>query len=329
MNQSQVSFPLLNETSTLELKTVVKDVLITVLCINGRSGSRDERAALGRLSILSSRETNVRQGHPLSGRRLRNPIATRMGYLGTLILLFCSPVAAQQMTFDSYEQVQRKVFWQNLYAGGGTTLYCGLRFKAGQKSLNERGLTIEHAYPADWIATYHGCKNRDSCKKKAYGRAAADLHNLWPALANINSSRQDQSLGEIPGEEQRRFQDYCPDYERTTGQDAIVEPRDVVKGDMARSILYMLDSYGLRLPDNMQRDMLLRWHVDDPPDDVERWRNLVINDLQGSVNPLYLLKGAEAQIGVGAQTIGARRRDRAYMPAGLPSNAATASRSSV
>ena len=137
-----------------------------------------------------------------------------------ILLLVCSPVAAQQSAFDNYAHVQRNVFWAKLYACGGTTLYCGLPFAAGEKSVDGRDLTIEHAYPADWIATHHGCENRKSCKVEAYGRAAADLHNLWPATANINSSRQDQSPGEIPGEQQRRFQDYCPDYERTRGQEA-------------------------------------------------------------------------------------------------------------
>ena len=182
--------------------------------------------------------------------------AAAMRFLWMVLLLVCSPVAAQQSAFDNYAHVQRNVFWHKLYACGGTTVYCGLPFAAGEKSVDGRDLTIEHAYPADWIATHHGCENRESCKVEAYGRAAADLHNLWPAIANINSSRQDQSLGEIPGEQQRRFQDYCPDYERTRGQEAIIEPRDAVKGDMARSILYMLDSYGLPLPANLQRDML-------------------------------------------------------------------------
>ena len=172
-----------------------------------------------------------------------------------------------------------------LYACGGTTLYCGLPFAAGEKSVDGRDLTIEHAYPADWIATHLGCENRKSCKVEAYGRAAADLHNLWPAITNINSSRQDQSLGEIPGEQQRRFQDYCPDYERTKGPEAIIEPRDAVKGDMARSILYMLEQLPVAGPANLQRDMLLRWHEQDPPDDTERWRNFVIEGLQGTANP--------------------------------------------
>ena len=126
-----------------------------------------------------------------------------MRFLWIVLLLVCSPVAAQQSAFDNSAHVQRNVFRHKLYACGGTTLYCGLPFAAGEKSVDGRDLTIEHAYPADWIATHHRCENRKSCKVEAYGRVVADLHNLWPAIANINSSRQDQSLGETPGEQQR------------------------------------------------------------------------------------------------------------------------------
>ena len=211
--------------------------------------------------------------------------AAPMRSLCLVLLLVCSPAVAQQFVFDSYDHVRRNVFWQEVYPRGGVTLYCGLPFAAGQRAVDGRRITIEHAYPADWIASHHRCENRDSCEVDAYGRAAADLHNLWPAIGNINSSRQDLSLVEIPGEQRRRFEDFCPDYERTSGQDAIVEPRDAVKGDMARSILYMLDSYKLPLPVNMRRDMLRIWHEEDPPDAVERWRNGIIKNLQGTANP--------------------------------------------
>ena len=60
---------------------------------------------------------------------------------------------------------------------------------------------------------------------------------LWDSLSTYS---------EIPDEQRRRFQAYCADFERTSGKSAIVEPRDTVKGDIVRSILYMLDSYGLR-----------------------------------------------------------------------------------
>lgn len=35
-------------------------------------------------------------------------------------------------------------------------------------------MTIEHAYPADWIATHHGCPNRNECPIPAYGFDEAD-----------------------------------------------------------------------------------------------------------------------------------------------------------
>ena len=37
----------------------------------------------------------------------------------------------------------------------------------------------------------------------------------------------------------------------------------------------------------MRRDMLLKWHEQDPPDETERWRDLVIEGLQGVAN-LYV-----------------------------------------
>lgn len=194
------------------------------------------------------------------------------------------PVAAQKTVLDDYDRVRDEVIWPTLYGLGGETLYCGARFEAGQRQVGGRRLTLEHVYPADWIAEHYGCDNRDACPVQAYRFAEADLHNLRPAIGNINSSRQDTSLGEIPGE-QRRFQEYCPDYERTSGDSAVVEPRDAVKGDMARSLLYMLNAYGLGLPDDMELQMLLKWHASDPPDDAERARNAAIARIQGNRNP--------------------------------------------
>ncbi len=143
-------------------------------------------------------------------------------------------------------------------------------------------MTVEHAYPADWIAEARGCENRDDCDDPTYQFASADLHNLWPAVGNINSSRGDRPFAEIPGETERRFIDICPDYERTSGADAVVEPRDSVKGDLARSILYMAITYDLPLKG--MGPMLRRWADDDPPDETERWRNYVIERLQGTRN---------------------------------------------
>lgn len=127
-----------------------------------------------------------------------------------------------------------------------------------------------------------GCENRH-CDAPGYGFAEADLHNLWPALSRINSSRSNHSFGELPGEENRRFTDICEDYERSSAPNVLVEPRDKVKGELARSLLYMALEYDLPLGD--QWPMLLRWHFEDPPTNHERWRNELISELQGTRNP--------------------------------------------
>ena len=80
---------------------------------------------------------------------------------------------------------------------------------------------------------------------------------------SINSSRSDHLYGEIEGE--RRFT-YCPEFERTYSPDPVlVEPRDSVKGNIARSLFYMHDEYGFDLKG--MKPMLKRWNRLDLPNE--------------------------------------------------------------
>jgi deoxyribonuclease-1 len=204
--------------------------------------------------------------------------------IGVLTCLFFAGSAnAQQSRIPNYDTARDAYFWTMFYVFGGETVYCAVEF-GPQMSVNIAGqrMTVEHAYPADWIAEAFGCDNRSACPDPGYGFAEADLHNLWPALSSINSSRADLAFGTIDPDE-RRFEDFCPDYERTSGDLAVVEPRDDVKGDLARSILYM--AYAYSLPLHGLDQLMLDWHRMDPPDETERWRNYVIERLQGNRNP--------------------------------------------
>jgi len=101
-----------------------------------------------------------------------------------------------------------------------------------------------------------------------------DLQNLKPANPNENSSRGNKYFDNV-----------------TTSSS--YEPRDEVKGDIARILLYMwtkwdfltlVDSY----PSTYQMAMLsvlLEWHELDPVDDFERNRNEVIYSYQNNRNP--------------------------------------------
>lgn len=102
----------------------------------------------------------------------------------------------------------------------------------------------------------------------------SDLHNLKPANPSENSSRSN---------------DYFDNY-RTADT---YEPRDEVKGDVARILFYMTVRYSNlelinSLPATYQMaklDVLLDWHQEDPVDDFERNRNEVIYDYQNNRNP--------------------------------------------
>ncbi len=102
---------------------------------------------------------------------------------------------------------------------------------------------------------------------------ASDLHNLKPSNPSTNSSRGNKFFGTETG---------------------AYEPRDAVKGDIARILFYMDVMYnGLSLISansggSLQMgnlDKLLEWHVLDPVDEFEMYRNNKIETYQGNRNP--------------------------------------------
>jgi endonuclease I len=102
----------------------------------------------------------------------------------------------------------------------------------------------------------------------------SDLQNLKPANPSENSSRSN---------------DY---FDNIKTSDSYV-PRDEVKGDVARILLYMTTRYDyLELVNSAPNiyemamlDVLLQWHIDDPVDDFERNRNDIIYSYQHNRNP--------------------------------------------
>ncbi len=191
-----------------------------------------------------------------------------------------------QRTYQTYDEA-RRIFWRKLYPAGGTELYCGVSFDGERGVAIHEKLSVEHVFPADTIAeTEPGCTNR-TCSATRVQRAMADLQNLWPALQKVNSSRSKLRFGLLPDTVEARFPDICPAFRRGTGSQAVVEPRDEIKGDVARSLVYMHFVYGLPLEGAVNdKELLLTWMNQDPPDQEELRRNVLIDHLQGTTNPL-------------------------------------------
>ena len=204
------------------------------------------------------------------------------GLAVVLALCTSTDAFAQQTTIPSYASA-RRTFWRDLYPNDGHTysdIYCGFDFK----SRDDVEMQVEHAYPANWMAKHLGCGTRKHCEQTSdtFNHMEADLHNLWPSEASANNLRSNHLYAIIPGEDWA-FED-CDLEISGTGANKVVEPREIARGNLARSILYMHAEYDLPV-DPAMGALLKQWNTDDPPSADERRRNGVIEGLEGKRNP--------------------------------------------
>ncbi len=160
----------------------------------------------------------------------------------------------------------------------------------------------DHGTDYDYAAhgyTLSDAWNREHVWAKSHGDfgtevgAGTDAHNLKPVDRTVNTSRSNKDFAEGG----------TPDSEATgcNSTDSSWEPRDAIKGDVARIIFYMATRYegdngeldlevvdkvnNYPLPEHGKLSDLLKWNEQDPPDDFERRRNNVIYIWQKNRNP--------------------------------------------
>lgn len=144
--------------------------------------------------------------------------------------------------------------------------------------------------------------NREHVWSKSHGfpnesdTAYTDIHHLRPADESVNSSRGNKDF-DNGGTAHSEATDCNYDSDSW-------EPRDAVKGDVARMMFYMEvrydpgvhtdgTNYDLELVDNTgtsgatfgKLSTLITWHTNDPVDDTERTRNDEVYSYQGNRNP--------------------------------------------
>ncbi|MCG8378800.1 MAG: endonuclease, partial [Proteobacteria bacterium] len=141
----------------------------------------------------------------------------------------------------------------------------------------------EHTWP-----TSHGFSNTSDT-------AYTDIHNLRPSDASVNTSKSNKDFDEI---------DHTPENEQgeapdTYTNDDFWEPRDEIKGDVARILFYMdvrynSDRLDLKLVDRESFSddpeigvlyTLIKWHELDPVDNAEITRHEGAVGYQGNRNP--------------------------------------------
>jgi deoxyribonuclease-1 len=131
---------------------------------------------------------------------------------------------------------------------------------------------------------------RECCQKvnRDFRNAHNDLVNLTPAIGEVNADRSNLTYQIISGE--KRSYGQC-DFEYDA-VNKLVEPSEVIRGDIARIQLYLFDKYGEVLGfefSESKRDMLEEWTENDPVSEWEIERNKRICIEQGSGNNLVAI----------------------------------------
>lgn len=220
------------------------------------------------------------------------------------ILLFIFAVAqVWAQAPQNFQQAKKiaKMIWEEQRE----SFYCSCRYdKLGQIDLKScdyrpsdprksKKITWEHVVPASWYGRGRDCwqgqtcatteggtyGGRNCCRKRddQFRQMEADLFNLVPAIAEINTARSDYVYGEFYHVDKNSFK------YRSFGCDLIideyykvVEPRDEVKGMIARIHFYMARRYGLLLSPQQQR-LMEDWQKRFPPNEWEKsWVQKVV-----------------------------------------------------
>lgn len=196
-----------------------------------------------------------------------------------------------------------------MYGDHHTTFYCGSTFDR-QKQLehtryspvkeSKRAYRVEweHVVPAHAFGqSFRAWREGDAACVDSHGKAfkgrrcaektstlfrfmQADMHNLVPAIGELNGLRSNYSFAMLPGEE-RRF-GAC-DMEIAARK---AEPPPEVRGDIARSYFYMDAAYpGRGVISGKNRTLFEVWDRADPVDAWECERQRRVARLQGNGNP--------------------------------------------
>lgn len=118
--------------------------------------------------------------------------------------------------------------------------------------------------------------------------AGCDIHHIRPENPSVNSSRGNLIMGEVTGGKAITYSDGTIAGYSGGGK---FEPNDISKGDVARIYLYMMVRYSqtdsnykvTRAIESIE--ILLKWHREDPVDELEKVRNNRAYEVQGNRNP--------------------------------------------
>ncbi len=152
--------------------------------------------------------------------------------------------------------------------------------------VHDGGIDCEHLWPQ---SMYEGTQPMKS-----------DIHHLRPSKSNVNGSRGNKPYDESNDNVTQTW--YWLDYQLNNppnqnidkyseSASLVFEPREEVKGDIARAMFYFYTMYKDEADDDffeIQKDILYEWHQIDSIEQIEIDRTWHIADYQDYPNPFIL-----------------------------------------
>lgn len=197
---------------------------------------------------------------------------------------------ARDEMFPKFGRAEGQMWMEDLYTGEQLV---GVK---SRPTANENGVNTEHLWPQSQGATE---------------RLRSDLHHLQATKVATNEYRWHLPFGSVvdaqDGAAAVGANRTLPPNSGSVGFDVdgrlVYEPRDAVKGDIARSLMYVYERYGAGEGDKKPFGFkskeftdslatLLAWNAADLPDAAELRRNDMIQGVQGTRN--YFVDHPEA-----------------------------------
>jgi deoxyribonuclease-1 len=198
-------------------------------------------------------------------------------------------VAKQKVYLDQADSVMGELYcgckWKWVGKSGGriNAASCGLQARK-QETRAER-TEWEHIVPAWTFGHQRQCWQNGGRKHcvdddPVFRAMEADLFNLYPSVGEVNGDRSNFNYGMASG--------VAPQYgqckTKVDFDQRAAEPRDEVKGLVARTTFYMFDRYQLNMS-RQQQQLLMAWDKQYPVTAWETERNKRIAAIMGHANP--------------------------------------------
>ena len=219
-----------------------------------------------------------------------------MRYLILLLGLSSWLAYADALSFSQAKRVATRIYEQH-----PVSFYCGCEIKREGKKLvpeldgcgyqvrkqqvRASRIEWEHIVPAWEFGHQRQCwqsGGRKNCTRsdELFNRMEGDLHNLVPAIGEVNGDRSNYRYSEWNGRPDQYGQ--CRMLVDFKGRRA--QPPAETRGAIARTYLYMQQQYRLGIAKQQLR-LFEAWNRQYPASDWECERDHRINEVQGNRNP--------------------------------------------